>query len=141
MTNQSSALYQRIYESYSKQNFMQLIGAKLESVELGKVVASVERQNMLTQQQGLLHAGVTTTLADSACGYAALSLMPEGQEVLSVEFKINLMRPCLGNKIIATAEVIKPGRRIMIVEATVTDADTGKEIARMLATMIPTDIE
>lgn len=141
MTNQSSALYQRIYESFNKQNFMKLIGAKLESVESGKVVASVERQNTLTQQQGLLHAGVTTTLADSACGYAALSLMPEDKEVLSVEFKINLMRPCLANKIVATAEVIKPGRRIMIVEATVTDADTGKEIARMLATMIPTDRE
>lgn len=103
------------------------------------MTASVERQNTLTQQQGLLHAGVSATLADIACGYAAMSMMPEGKEVLSVEFKINLLRPCLAEKIIATAEVIKPGRRVMIVEASVTDAADGKEIARMIATMIPTD--
>lgn len=132
-------MYERIKESFDKQNFLKLIGAELESVELGKVTASVERQNTLTQQQGLLHAGVSATLADIACGYAAMSMMPEGKEVLSVEFKINLLRPCLADKIIATAEVIKPGRRVMIVEASVTDAADGKEIARMIATMIPTD--
>ncbi len=132
--------YQRLAENFEQQPFLKHIGATLEHVEYGKAVLSIEKRPELLQQHGFLHAGVTTTLADVACGIAALSAMPEGSGVLSTEFKINLMRPATTNKIIATAELLKPGKTLYIVEATVTDVK-GKIIAKMLATMIPTPSE
>ena len=134
-----NTVYQRIKESFDKQNFLTLIGANLEQAEYGKVVTSCSRRDDLTQQQGLLHGGVVTSLADITCGYTALSVMPENVEVLTVEFKINLFRPVTGNKIIAEGSVIKSGKKLVITEASVKDADSGKEVARMLATMIPTE--
>ena len=130
-------IFERISESFHSQNFLALIGAKLESAEPGKVVISCRRREDLTQQQGLLHAGVVTTIADVACGYTALTVIPEGQEVLSVEFKINLLRPVAGDEIIATGSVVKAGRQLVVTEAEVCEAATGKAVARMLATMIP----
>jgi hypothetical protein len=73
------------------------------------VEIAIPYRTELTQQNGYLHAGVVTTIADSACGYAAYSLMPAGSEVLSVEFKVNLLRPAKGDRFLAHAEVIKPG--------------------------------
>lgn len=90
----------------------------------------IERDKSLTQQTGVLHAGVTTTIADSAAGYAALTMMPEGAEVLSVEFKVNLMRPAAGSKFMANAWVVKPGKQLSIVEAEVIDLDTGKAVLK-----------
>jgi uncharacterized protein (TIGR00369 family) len=113
-----------------------LIGAELEQVEYGKVVVSCKRKDDLTQQQGLIHGGVVTTLADVSCGYAALTTMPDYAEVLTVELKVNLIRPASSNKIIATGVVIKSGRTLVITEATVTDTTGEKIIAKMLATMI-----
>ena len=126
----------RVEESFEKQHFLKHLGAKLESVEEGKVSISIERDKRLTQQTGVLHAGVTTTIADSAAGYAALTMMPEGAEVLSVEFKVNLMRPAAGNKFMANASVVKPGRQLSIVEAEVIDLDTGKAVLKFQGTMI-----
>jgi uncharacterized protein (TIGR00369 family) len=100
-------VFSRIAHSFEKQAFLSLIGAELELVEPGKVVISCKRKDCLTQQQGLLHGGVVTSLADVSCGYAALSVMPEESEVLTVEFKINLIRPAAAKKIIATGQVIK----------------------------------
>lgn len=93
MNESTDALYMRIKNSFDKQNFLTLIGAKLESVEKGRVVISCERRDDLTQQQGLLHGGVVTSIADVTCGYTALTVIPEDHEVLTVEFKINLLRP------------------------------------------------
>ena len=76
---------------------MSLIGASLSLVEPGVVEIALPFRADLTQQHGYLHAGVVTTIADSACGYAAYSLMPSGSEVLSVEFKVNLLRPAAGD--------------------------------------------
>lgn len=126
----------RVEESFEHQHFMKHIGAKLESVEKGKVSISIERDKSLTQQTGVLHAGVTTTIADSAAGYAALTMMPEGAEVLSVEFKVNLMRPAAGSKFMANAWVVKPGKQLSIVEAEVIDLDTGKAVLKFQGTMI-----
>ena len=126
----------RVEESFEKQHFLKHLSAKLESVEEGKVSISIERDKRLTQQTGVLHAGVTTTIADSAAGYAALTMMPEGAEVLSVEFKVNLMRPAAGNKFMANASVVKPGRQLSIVEAEVIDLDTGKAVLKFQGTMI-----
>ena len=80
---------------------------------------------------------MVTSIADVTCGYTALTVIPEGQEVLTVEFKINLLRPVTGRKIIAAGSVIKAGKSLVITEAEVTDADSGKIVAKMLATMIP----
>lgn len=134
---QMDPLYERIHKSFSKQSFLTLIGAKIESVEKGKVIFSCESKETLLQQQGLLHGGVVTALADVAGGYAALTTMPEDSEVLTVELKINLMRPATSKKIIAVGEVIKAGKTLVIVESTVTGAD-GKIIAKMISTMFAT---
>jgi uncharacterized protein (TIGR00369 family) len=133
--------YSRINVSFQNQNFLTLIGAELEQVEYGKVVISCKQKDSLTQQQGLIHGGVVTTLADVSCGYAALTTMPHDAEVLTVELKINLIRPASSNKIIATGEVIKSGKTLVITEATVTDQTGEKIIAKMLATMITSKIK
>lgn len=130
-------LFSHIYNSFKKQNFLTLIEAQLEQVEEGKVVISCKRKESLTQQQGFLHGGVVTTVADVACGYAALTTMPEDFEVLTVEFKINLMRPATSEQIIATGQVINSGKRLIVTEGTVVNGDNGKVIAKMIATMIP----
>lgn len=132
--------FERISNSFYSQNFLTLIGAKLEAVEPGRVVVSCERRDDLTQQQGFLHGGVVTSIADVACGYTALTVIPEGQEVLSVEFKINLLRAVTGRKIVAEGSVVKAGRQLVVTEAEVRDADSGKVVAKMLATMIPAPI-
>lgn len=130
-------LCDQIRSSFVRQNFLALLGAELESVEPGRVVISCRRREDLTQQQGFLHGGVITSIADVTCGYTALTVIPEGQEVLTVEFKINLLRPVTGRKIIAAGSVIKAGKSLVITEAEVMDADSGKIVAKMLATMIP----
>ena len=134
------AVYDRILASFSKQPFLALIGAELEQVDKGKVIISCRHNDTLTQQQGFLHGGVVTTLADVSCGYAALTAMPDDAEVLTVEFKINLLRPASTPKIVTTGEVLKAGRTLVIAEATVTDETGGQIIARMLATMIVSPI-
>jgi len=128
------ALYDRIKESFDRQTFLQLIGAKLESVEPGKVVISCERRKDLSQQHGFIHAGVVSSIADVACGYAAMSMKSEG-DVLAVEYKINLIRPAATDKVTATATVIKAGRTLTIAEASVTGTD-GKLIAKMQSTVM-----
>lgn len=118
---------------------MVLIGAELTRVEPGVVEIALPYRADLTQQHGYLHAGIVTTIADSACGYAAYTLMPPNSEVLSVEFKVNLLRPAKGESFLATSEVIKSGKTLTVVRADVFGMDEeGKRelVATMLATMI-----
>lgn len=118
---------------------MDLIGAQLSRVEPGIIEITLPYRADLTQQHGYLHAGIVTTIADSACGYAAYSLMPPNSEVLSVEFKVNLLRPAKGEKFLAVAEVIKPGKTLTVVRADVFGVahDAQRElVATMLGTMI-----
>ncbi len=127
-----------IRQSFARQSMMSLIGAKLELVEPGLVEISIAYRKELTQQHGYLHAGVVTTIADSAAGYAAYSLMPAGSEVLSVEFKLNLLRPAKGVAFVARAEVIKPGKTLTVVRAGVFGiSETGARelVATMQGTM------
>lgn len=105
--------------SFAQQSIMELIGASLSLIEPGVVEITLPYRNDLTQQNGYLHAGIVTTIADSACGYAAFSLMPEGSGVLSVEFKVNLLRPAKGEEFLARAEVIKAGKTLTVVRADV----------------------
>lgn len=118
---------------------MNLFSAQLGLVEPGIVEISLPYRADLTQQNGYLHAGVVTTIADSACGYAAFSLMPEGSGVLSVEFKVNLLRPARGESFLARAEVIKAGRTLSVVKADVFAIDANSErtlVATMQGTMM-----
>lgn len=132
-----------IKQSFAKQTIMTLIGASLSRVDPGIVEITLPYRADLAQQHGYLHAGIVATIADSACGYAAYSLMPVGSEVLSVEFKVNLLRPAQGETFLASAEVIKSGKTLTVVRADVFGLGQSKErelkrelIATMLGTMI-----
>lgn len=131
---------ERVRASFARQKVMATIGAVLRSVEPGKVEIQLPFSDRLTQQDGFLHAGITTTIVDSACGYAALSLMPPDSAVLTVEFKINLVAPARGALFVATGRVIKPGRTLTLCagEVNAIDALTGKHtlVAVMQATLI-----
>ena len=131
--------HQEIKASFAKQTIMALIGAELTRVEPGVVEITLPYRADLAQQHGYLHAGIVTTIADSACGYAAYSLMPPASEVLSVEFKVNLLRPAQGERFVATAEVVKSGKTLTVVRADVFGVDHEGQrqlIATMLGTMI-----
>jgi uncharacterized protein (TIGR00369 family) len=113
------AVLARIRENFARQAFMATLGASLTRVAPGEVEISLPVREALSQQQGFLHAGVTATIADSACGYAALTLMPEGRDVVSVEFKVNLLAPATGDRVVARAHVIRAGRTLTVCRATV----------------------
>ena len=113
---------------------MGVIGGELTRVEPGVVEITLPYRADLTQQDGYVHAGIVTTIADSACGYAAYSLMPPGSDVLAVEFKVNLLRPAKGEMFLARAEVIKPGRTLTVVRADVF-ATSGAGERQLVATM------
>ena len=133
------AFAEEIKASFAKQTIMGLIGAELSRVEPGIIEITLPYRGDLAQQHGHLHAGIVTTIADSACGYAAYSLMPPKSEVLSVEFKVNLMRPAKGEMFVAVAEVVKSGRTLTVVRADVFGVDhSGKRelVATMLGTMM-----
>src|SRR2546423_11462539 len=108
-----------VEDSFARQPIMKLIGARLSLVAPGVVEITLPYRADLNQQNGYLHAGIITTIADSACGYAAYTLMPSGSNVLSVEFKVNLLRPAQGEAFVARAEIIKPGRTLTVVRADV----------------------
>ncbi len=111
---QDAAYESRCRSSFARQKFMTTLGARLQSVAPGEVVIELPFRDDLTQQHGFLHAGVVTAVVDSACGYAALSLMPAGIAVLSVEFKINLMKPAAGARFQATGKVVRAGSTLTV---------------------------
>ena len=128
----------RVRESFSRQFLMQTLGAVLNKVEPGMVVIELANRPEVTQQHGFIHAGAIASVLDSACGYAAFSLMPADAAVLSVEFKVNLLAPARGKKLIATAEVKRAGRTITVCTADAHAEENGqrKLVATMLATMM-----
>ena len=117
---------------------MQTFGAELVAVRPGEVEIALPFQEALTQQHGYLHAGTVTAVGDSACGYAALTLAESDREVLSVEFKVNLLRPAKGERFVASAHVLRPGRTLTVCRAEVQaeQASEVKTVAAMQATMI-----
>ena len=132
----------RVSSSFTRQQMMSLLGASLAKVEPGAVDISLPFRTDLTQQHGYLHAAATSAIADSACGYAALSVTPANSDVLSVEFKMNLLRPAVGNLFVAEGRVIKPGKTIIVTQANVYadhDNDDRKLIATMTATIMRMD--
>jgi uncharacterized protein (TIGR00369 family) len=118
---------------------MDTLGATLERVAPGEVDIALPYRQALTQQHGFVHAGALATVADSACGYAALTLMPADAGVLSIEFKVNMLSPAEGPMLMARGQVVKPGRTITVCRADVfsvaTDG-TEKIVATMQGTMM-----
>ena len=128
----------RCKESFDRQGLMTLLGAQLVEAADGRAVIEVPYRDDLTQQHGYFHGGVVTAIADTACGYAAYTTMPEDSSVLTVEFKINLMNPAAGDRLRAEANVHKAGRTLVVVGATVTvlRGDKAVPCGEMLGTFI-----
>lgn len=127
-----------IHKSFASQGILRLLGAKLERIEPGYVEVSLPFRQELTQHTGFFHAGATTTIADTAAGYAAFTLIPPQMTVLSVEFKINLLNPAQGERLLARGRVLKSGRTLSVCEASVIvyKENQAIECAHMLQTMI-----
>ena len=128
----------RVRASFDRQVFMSTLGARLVRVEPGEVDLELPVRAELTQQHGFLHAGALASVADSACGYAALSLMPPGAAVLSVEFKINMLAPAAGDRVLAKGRVIRAGRTVTVCwgEVFALSGPTERLVATMVGTMM-----
>jgi uncharacterized protein (TIGR00369 family) len=127
---------QRVRASFARQAAMATLGATLARVAPGEVALELPFRSELTQQHGFLHAGIITSVMDTACGYAALSLMERGAAVLSVEFKVNLLAPARGNLFRAIGRVVRAGRTVTVVsgELRVVDAESEEQPAASLDT-------
>ncbi len=133
-----NAMYQRIEESFKRQGMMQALGCELVSVESGRVEFALPMSEKVTQQQGAFHGGALGALADISCGYAALTVAPEGMEVTSVEYKINFAAPATGASVHCVGEVKRAGRTLAVCQAEIFDVKEGvrKSCGFMQATMI-----
>ena len=129
---------QRVRSSFAQQGAMQTLGARLGHLAPGAVDIEIDWAKGLTQQHGFLHAGVVATALDSACGYAAFTLMNADAEVLSIEFKINLLAPARGAHFRMEGRVLKPGRTISVCEGRAYAISDGQEklIASMACTLM-----
>jgi uncharacterized protein (TIGR00369 family) len=124
----------RCRESFGRQKAMALIGARLSAVEPGATEITLPYREDLTQQKGFVHGGIIGMIADTACGYAAFSLMPAGCSLVTVEYKINILAPARGS-LVARGEVVKAGRSLTVARAEVY-AEDGKHIATMQQTLM-----
>ena len=128
----------RVRESFARQGAMATLGAELSDVATGRVVIALPIEPRVSQQDGFVHAGVVVAALDSACGYAALTLMPDDAEVLTVELKVNLLAPAGGYRLVAEGEVIRAGRTLTVCRGD-GYAEQGSDrvhVATMLATMV-----
>ncbi|TCT12762.1 uncharacterized protein (TIGR00369 family) [Tepidamorphus gemmatus] len=128
----------RVRASFARQAFMRLLGIEISHAAPGEIDLSMAYAPDLTQQHGFFHAGATTSIADSAAGYAALSLYPKGTGVLTTEFKINLINPARGERLVARGRVVKPGRTLTVCRSDVYGIEAEREthVATALLSMI-----
>jgi uncharacterized protein (TIGR00369 family) len=128
----------RVRASFARQRMMETIGAVLERVAPGEVDIRLPFREAISQHHGFVHAGAITTAVDTACGYAALTLMPPGAGVLTIEFKVTLLSPGKGEAILARGRVLKPGRNLVFCHGDVFAVEAGREklVATMSATMM-----
>lgn len=128
----------KVEKSFNRQEVMRTINASISKIEPGKVEIDLKYSTGITQQHGFVHAGIVSTVIDSACGYAALSLMPESAGVLTIEFKVNLLAPAKGELFKAIGVVRKPGNTIIVTEGKLIayDGDKDKVVATMVGTMM-----
>jgi uncharacterized protein (TIGR00369 family) len=130
---------ERIRKSIGRQTLLTTLGVTIAELASGRVVLDLPYRADLCQQNGYVHAGAITTLADSACGYAAATLMPPDRDVLTVEFKVNLLSPARGERFRATGQVVRAGRTLTVCSAEVVARADGSEpklVALMQATMM-----
>ena len=134
-----TALRQKIHDSFAAQSMMATLGAKLTEVAEGHVRIVAPILPGARQQQGFAHAGLTFSIGDSAAGYAALTCLPFDSEVVTAEIKINLLAPAMGDRLVATGRVIKPGKRLCVVASEVhAEADGVSTLVAVLqGTMVP----
>src|SRR3990170_1411573 len=128
----------RVRASFARQTVMTTIGAHLGAMAPGAVDIALPFRADICQQHGFLHAGIVTTIADSSCGYAALSLMAPDAAVLTVEFKVNLLAPARGDRLLARGRVLRPGRTLTVCQSDVVALEGGAETpgATMLAPLM-----
>ena len=126
----------RTRDSFARQAAMATLGITLDRVEPGTVHLLLPHRPDLTQQHGFLHAGVVSTALDSACGYAAFTLMPAEAAVLTIEFKVNLLAPARGPVLRVAGQVVKAGRTISVVDARATQGEDDTLVATMTATVM-----
>ncbi|MGD8429218.1 MAG: PaaI family thioesterase [Ectothiorhodospiraceae bacterium] len=131
-------LEDKVRASFARQSFMETLGARIGELARGWCVLELPHRGDLLQQHGYLHAGVVSTLADTACGYAALSVMPEDASVLTTEFKINLMAPAAGDRLRAQGNVVRAGRTLVVTTAEVLarSGDEWKPVALFQGSMM-----
>jgi uncharacterized protein (TIGR00369 family) len=128
----------RVQASFARQQFMTTLGATLDAVRDGEVEIVLPFSAALTQQHGFIHAGAVTTIVDTACGFAALTKMPDDAAVLTTEFKVNLMSPAKGERLRAKGRVVRAGKTLMVClgEVFAEEAGQSKQVALMTATMM-----
>lgn len=134
------AFAERTRDSFARQRAMAYIGAGLAAVRAGEVEIALPYRPELTQQHGYIHGGIVGMIADNACGYAAFTLLPAESSVLTVEYKLNLLAPARGERLVARGRVLRPGRSLVVAEARVFAVDAeGAEtpVAAALATLMP----
>ncbi|MBK5932567.1 uncharacterized protein (TIGR00369 family) [Rhodovulum imhoffii] len=135
------AFAERVRANFALQGMMTTLGAELTGIEPGRVCVTAPVAPHTTQQNGYGHAALSFALGDTAGGYSAMTLLPEGWDVLTSEIKIHLLAPARGDRLTARAEVIKPGRRLIIVRAEVFALENGHSThsATLLGTMVPVE--
>jgi uncharacterized protein (TIGR00369 family) len=129
----------RVRASFARQRAMATLGITISRIEPGRTELAMPYEPAFTQQHGFVHAGILTTALDSACGYAAFSLMPADAAVLTVEFKVNLLAPAKGEHFLFRAEVVKPGRTLTVCDGrafAVQEGGAERLVATMSATMM-----
>ena len=133
-----SDIHDRIASSFARQGLMGTLGAELLSAEEGEVRIALPFSTHLSQQQGFIHAGAITSIVDSACGYAALTKAPQGHEVVTAVFKLNLLRPAIGERFVAIGTVVNAGRMLTVCTGEVLAYKDGasKVVALMQATIV-----
>ena len=131
-----SGYKEKVIESFSRQEVMKTVNASIITIGPGVIELEFPYQSSLTQQHGFIHAGIVSTVLDSACGYAAFSLMPENAAVLTIEFKLNLLSPAKGERFRAVGRVKKPGKNITVTEGELFSYSEGEQ--KLIAVMVGT---
>lgn len=129
----------RVRNSFAAQRMMETLGAELVSVEAGRVEIQLPHREQLTQQHGFVHAGAIATILDSACGYAGFSMMTADRDVLTVEFKIDLLRPASADRYRAVGEVVKAGRTLTVCRGVAYALGRDEPLAIMTSTLMAVD--
>lgn len=142
MAASTEAQMRRIADSFARQTMMTSLGARITALAPGRCEIEAPLLQGFRQQHGAGHAGATFALGDTAAGYAALAAMPEGREVMTAEMKINLLAPAIGDRLLAVGEVMRAGRRLVVVRAEVMaiSSDSARRtVALLQGTMVPVD--